>query len=141
LLGSWEFTCAYPTSIAGPLHPLFKKVSSRPGQSPTLPITRRQCRPSAQIFSGLSAFDRRDAFERRPVLSPAPVIVALPNTDKPQVIIAQALGEYVALSTVLSAFSDAWLALRDHLSRIDSSTWLIGVLSLVVVLYLWSRST
>ena len=56
-------------------------------------------------------------------------------------IIAQALGEYVGLSVVLSAFSDAWLALRDHLSRVDSSTWMIGVVSLMVVLYLWSRST
>jgi hypothetical protein len=55
------------------------------------------------------------------------------------VVIAQALGEYLAASTVLSAFSEAWLALRYQLSRIDSSTWMIGCVSLVVVLYVWNR--
>ena len=54
-------------------------------------------------------------------------------------VIAQALGEYVGLSVVLSAFSEAWLALRDHLSGIESSTWMIAVVSIVVAVYVWSR--
>jgi len=55
------------------------------------------------------------------------------------VVIAQALGEYVGLSLVLSAFSQAWLALREHASSIQSSTWMIAVVALVVVVYVWSR--
>jgi uncharacterized membrane protein (DUF485 family) len=55
------------------------------------------------------------------------------------VVIAQALGEYVGISVVLSAFSEAWLALREHLSSIESSTWMIAVVSIVVAVYVWSR--
>ena len=54
-------------------------------------------------------------------------------------VIAQALGEYVGISVVLSAFSEAWLALRDQLSGIESSTWMIAVVSIVVAVYVWSR--
>jgi hypothetical protein len=56
------------------------------------------------------------------------------------VVIAQALGEYVGMSVVLSALSEAWLALREHLSSIESSTWMIGVVAIVIGVYLWSRS-
>jgi uncharacterized membrane protein (DUF485 family) len=56
------------------------------------------------------------------------------------VVIAQALGEYVQLSVFLTAFSDAWLALRYHLSSIESSTWLIAAASIVVAVYAWSRA-
>jgi len=56
------------------------------------------------------------------------------------VVIAQALGEYVRLSVVLSAFSEAWMALRAHLSGIESSTWMIAAASIVVAVYAWSRA-
>jgi hypothetical protein len=56
------------------------------------------------------------------------------------VVIAQALGEYVRLSVVLTAFSDAWLALRQHLSSIESSTWMIAAASIAVAVYVWSRA-
>jgi hypothetical protein len=55
------------------------------------------------------------------------------------VVIAQALGEYVGLSLVLSAFSDWWLALRAQVSSFQSSTWMIAVVAIVVVVYAWSR--
>ena len=69
----------------------------------------------------------------------APVIIAFLLPIKREVVIAQALGEYVGLSVVLSSFSDAWLALREQLSSIESSTWMIAVVSIVVVVYVWSR--
>jgi len=56
------------------------------------------------------------------------------------VVIAQALGEYVRLSVVLSAFSDGWLALRAHLSSIEPSTWMIAAASIVVAVYAWGRA-
>lgn len=63
------------------------------------------------------------------------------NARRPTVVIAQALGEYVAASVLISAFTDAWLRFTDYVARFDQSTWLIVGGVAVVVGYLFSRST
>ena len=56
-------------------------------------------------------------------------------------VIAQALGEYVAASVLISAFTDAWLHFTDYVARVDQTTWLIVGVAAVGMGYLWSRST
>ena len=67
------------------------------------------------------------------------VIIALLATDTRDVVIAQALGEYAAVSSVGAAFSDAWLSLTDYLLRIEPSTWMIVAACLLGITYFWTR--
>ena len=56
-------------------------------------------------------------------------------------VIAQALGEYVAVSVLIGAFNDAWLHFTDYVARVDQTTWLFVGIAAVALGFLWSRST
>jgi hypothetical protein len=55
------------------------------------------------------------------------------------VVIAQALGEYVAVSAISAAFWDAWSSLQFYLTSLDGSTWLIVGGCVALVCILWMR--
>jgi hypothetical protein len=55
------------------------------------------------------------------------------------VILAQALGEYAAVSAIVSAFSQAWTRAQYFVSSIEPRTWAIAGVCLLFVLYLRNR--
>jgi hypothetical protein len=62
-----------------------------------------------------------------------------PSSDKPDVLLAQALGEYGGLSSIVFSIQSAWLAAEEQISRIDSSTWAVVGLAALGLFFLWNR--
>ena len=56
-------------------------------------------------------------------------------------LVAQALGEYVAVGALVSAFTDAWVRVNAYVSGIEPSTWLIVGGVVLFLCYFWSRAT
>lgn len=54
-------------------------------------------------------------------------------------VIAQALGEYVAVSAIISAISRWWTTAAYYVSDVEPRTWVIGGIAFVVIAYLWNR--
>ena len=67
------------------------------------------------------------------------VIVRLGASDKSDVLLAQALGEYGGLSAILASFESAWLAAHNLITSADTSTWVVVGLIAFVLLLLWNR--
>jgi hypothetical protein len=54
-------------------------------------------------------------------------------------VIAQALGEYAAVTVVVDAISLTWLSAKQFLTDVKPTTWLVIGAGLFLVLYLRQR--
>ena len=86
----------------------------------------------------------RFAESTSPLRPARPFFVPLRNrsfgaSDKSDVLLAQAFGEYVGLSAILASFQSAWLAAQDQITSVDKSTWVVVGLIAFLLLRLWNR--
>jgi hypothetical protein len=54
-------------------------------------------------------------------------------------VVAQALGEYAAASAAVEAVSRAWTTVQDHVSGMNSATWMIAGVAFAIVYFIWGR--
>ena len=55
-------------------------------------------------------------------------------------VIAQSLGEYGALGSLMSTFSGMWAIVQEQARRADPSTWLLILLGAVLIWFLFIRN-
>ena len=54
-------------------------------------------------------------------------------------ILAQALGEYAALSALASAASSAWLSAETFIRNVEPATWVFVGLGIATLWAVWGR--
>jgi hypothetical protein len=54
-------------------------------------------------------------------------------------VIAQALGEYANVSSVVTAITDTWSSVVYYVNDIEPRTWVVGGIALLVLGFLWNR--